>query len=408
MCYFNSRNIKFGLTVFLSLISLSFLSRVPWEKSETKKGEVTAEFRVVNVEVNLEDFQDTVRFKEIDHILSTAFSKGQFNGQFLYAEGGNVLYSKSFGYKDLRNKTTLTNDDRFQLASTSKPFTGVAIMLLQDKGLVDIEKTVKEYLPDFLYDSITVKNLLQHRSGLPNYIYTADIHWDASTIRSKRKSITNADITSLFKKHVKNLDFKPGSRFRYCNTNYAYLALIIEAVSKQTYSAFLEANIFTPLNMDKSFVYDHSNPLKDKIAQGFSYSRRLGIYEVKPDYLDAVVGDKGIYSNVEDVFKFDRALYDTTFLSSKSLALLFEPAMPLEGNRNNDYGLGFRVKKEDNGQETPYHNGWWKGFRTYFIHDKNNDRTLIWLNNRSNVTVNKCIDSIMSFDKISQESEDQV
>ena len=107
-----------------------------------------------------------------------------------------------------------------------------------------------------------------------------------------------------------------------------------------------------------------------------------------------MVGDKGIFSTAEDLFLFDRALYCEAFLNEENLTLAFTPAQPFDEKHQQDYGLGFRVKQECNGQKIAYHHGWWKGFRTYFIHDYANHRTLIWLNNRSDVTINPYIEKI--------------
>ncbi|MEG2666468.1 MAG: hypothetical protein RSA02_05575, partial [Bacteroidales bacterium] len=115
------------------------------------------------------------------------------------------------------------------------------------------------------------------------------------------------------------------------------------------------------------------------------------------DYLDGVVGDKGIYSTAEDLFLFDRALYDSRFLHPQTIDSVLTPAIPFDQNHVSDYGLGFRIKRQDNDQQLAYHNGWWKGFRTFFIHDYQNKRTLIWLNNRSDITVTPYINSILQY-----------
>lgn len=385
------------LVLFLSLTGIGFMTPVLWSVNEVETIYEKLDVRPENFDPVLGDLSDSLQYKRIDSVLQSAYKKGRFSGQVLYAQDGKIIYNNSFGYNDFRTKDSITSSDRFQLASTSKPFTAVAVMMLQEDGKINIEDPAINYLPDFPFPNVTVKNLLQHRSGLPNYVHVADQYWDY------RKPITNNDITPLLKAHKDKLDFTPGTCFRYCNTNYAYLALIIEKVTGKTFAEVLRERIFSRIGMENSFVYDCNAPVCSNVVKGYSYSSRRGFYERPADYLDGVVGDKGVYSTVEDMFLFDKALYNNNFLSKKSLDLAFSPAVPLDEKHKQDYGIGFRVKKECNGQEIVYHHGWWKGFRTYFIHDYENHRTLIWLNNRSDVTISPYMSFIMDFNSIQVE-----
>lgn len=392
------RSGKWALVILPSIMGIGFMTPIPWQSNQLTAPEVATMTempdRLDNFEPTLMSLDDSVQYHRLDSLLCHAFSSGRFNGHVLYAQEGHIVYNRSFGYKNFRTKDSLSSEDRFQLASTSKPFTAVAVLKLQQEGKIDIDLPVKHYLPDFLHDSVKVRHLLQHRSGLPNYIYIADDHWDY------RKPLTNADITPLLKRYRPRLEFKPGSRFRYCNTNYAYLALIVEAVTGQEFAAVLNDYIFEPLGMSHTFVYNYKERPTSDVVKGYSYSRRRGFYERPQDYLDGVVGDKGVFSTAEDLFLFDRALYSEAFLSGENLTLAFTPAEPFDEKHHQDYGLGFRVKQECNGQKIAYHHGWWKGFRTYFIHDYANQRTLIWLNNRSDVTIAPYIEFIMDFASI--------
>ncbi|MEG2665923.1 MAG: serine hydrolase domain-containing protein, partial [Bacteroidales bacterium] len=274
------KNIKLILVFLLSLSGISFMTPIPWTEINLEKEnepefiEAPSSFSAI-----LNCHTDSCKFREIDRIVQDAYEKGRFNGQILYAENGKILYNESFGYANLKDKSPLENQWRFQLASTSKPFTAMAIMKLQEAGKIDINQLVSTYLPDFPYPTVTVRNLLQHRSGIPNYIYVADKHWDY------RKPITNNDLTPLLQKYAPRLEFTPGRTFKYCNSNYAYLACIIEAVSGEKFATFLQKNIFTPLNMHHTFVYDYTHPQKDSVVTGYSYSRQRGHYERPNDYL---------------------------------------------------------------------------------------------------------------------------
>lgn len=381
------KSLKLLIIPLLSLSGAGFLTDLPWYKVDEKQ-EVTLKGEICFSE-NLACRQDSVKYGQIDDILQKAFTAGRFNGHVLYAEDGKILYNKSFGYENLRTKKELTNASVFQLASTSKPFTAIAVLKLQEAGKLQIDMPVIFYLPDFPYKDVTVKNLLQHRSGLPNYINIADKYW------SKSVPLTNKDLTPLLRKYAKTLVFTPDSRFQYSNTNYAYLALVVEKVSDKKFCDFLKEEIFTPLGMENSYVYNPFTKNNKNAVVGYDYSRRSGFFERPCDFLDGVVGDKGIYSTAEDLFLFDQALYDYNFISQQSLNAAFSPAIPFDEKHNRDYGLGFRVKKNEDGNDIAYHNGWWKGFRTFYIHDYQNKRTLIWLNNRSDVTVTPYMNSIL-------------
>ncbi len=241
---------------------------------------------------------------------------------------------------------------------------------------------------------------MQHRSGLPNYLHLVHKNWNY------RQPLTNADLTPLIKKTKAKLRFTPDSKFQYCNTNYAYLANIVEKVSKQKFHDYLKCEIFEPLSMNKSYVFSYDDRHSYTAVKGYDYSRKRGFFERKADYLDGVVGDKGVFSTANDLFLFDQALYDYKFISKSLLDLAFTPARPFDEKHNRDYGLGFRVKLADDGQTTvAYHNGWWKGFRTYFIHDYEKHRTLIWLNNRSDVTITPYMGEILDQTGLSEEEQ---
>lgn len=379
---------KFYKLLSIACIVLIFTS---FSKSKEKPIVICEDFsEILTVPADIQKNHD------MDVMLTKAFNEGRFNGNILYAENGKIIFNKQFGYENFSTKKALSDTSVFQLSSTSKPFTAIAVMQLYEKGEIDINKPVVAYLNDFPYPNITIKQLLQHRSGLPNYIYVSNKYWD------KKKTLHNKDITPMFVKSKQKLVFTPGSKFQYCNTNYAYLALIVETISKKPFSEYMQEEIFVRLGMKHSFIYNHDERNNKHVVKGYSYSSKRGFYERPCDYLDGVVGDKDLYSTINDLFIFDQALYRSDFISPETLDLIFMPAEPFEGDHLRDYGLGFRLKMESDGQTVAYHHGWWKGFRSYFIHDFENKRTLIWLNNRSDVTVSEYLSAIMQ----STEDED--
>ena len=302
------------------------------------------------------------------------FKRGVFNGNILFAEKGKVIISKSYGYAHVRNKEKLTSKHTFQLASASKPFTAIATLQLIEQGLLSLDDSVKKFFPEFPYSDIDIHQLLSHRSGMSQYTHFCDR--PDSIWPKKDSTITNEDVLQIMTDIVPLINYSPNKRYYYCNTNYLILASIIEKVSGITFEQYLSDNIFIPLGMNSSVVYNRTN--RDQLilpAQG--YEGKIPWEDV---YLNGCVGDKGVYPSVEDLLKFDRAL-NANFLISDSLKTLAYEGKSKTFKRIQNYGYGFRIKNHPKIGKIVFHTGWWKGFRVYFIKVMKNDRTIIVLNN---------------------------
>lgn len=295
-----------------------------------------------------------------------------FNGAVLYAVDGNIEYSKAFGFGNLRKRDTLHIESSFQLASVSKPITAVATLLLIDQGIIGLEDSIQTVFPDFPYTDISIRMLLNHRSGLPNYMYFADSLWP-----DRELSITNRDVLDLMIKHQPQRYYPPDKRYNYCNTNYVLLALIVEEMSNMAFDLFVKTRIFLPLEMHNSHVYNKSTtPINFNKVLGYTSGRRIA----DNTYLNGVVGDKGVYSSVVDLFKLDQALRGGELISEELLNLAFE-AQHKDLYAWDNYGLGWRIDGADPLNKVVYHTGWWKGFRSYFIRELGSNKTLIVLSN---------------------------
>ena len=303
-----------------------------------------------------------------------------FNGTVLYAEKGRIILQKAYGYKNVRRKKdSLVTSDAFQLASVSKMFTATAIMILKNDGKVDYDEDIRTYLPSFPYEGVTARQLMTHRAGLPRYMSVAHDKWT-----NKKIPMDNDDMLDLFVEYNPDMYFKPNSGFHYCNTNYAMLANIVESVSGMHFDEFVEARIFEPLGMNHSFVYnmrgDSSVSLYVKKGVPGYYHKGWRWREMTNEYLNGVMGDKNIYTTVEDLYKYDRAMDSFTLLPDSVISEAFEPGSPKYWKRKNNYGFGWRIKQEMD--STVYHFGWWKGFRTFYIRDMKHQKTLIVLTNK--------------------------
>ena len=331
------------------------------------------------------------RIKKIDSLLNSVYSNKKINGNFLIAEKGKVIYSKSFGYANEETKEKLNGNSVFELASCSKQFTAMAIMILKEKGKLNLDDDIKNFIPALSsYKGITIRNLLNHTSGLPDYMELMD------TLFDKSKIATNNDIIAIFNKHNPKILFEPNAKYEYSNTGYALLASIIEKASGLTFADFLNKNIFKPLQMKNSFVYTRRlSPKKiGNYAFGYVYSDNLKKY-LLPDeitetkmviWLDGIVGDGCVNSTVNDLLKWDRALYTNKLLSAVGMKEVFEVAT-LNDKSKTKYGFGWDVEENADFGKIVSHSGSWPGYITYIDRHITNDKTIIILQNHNNVSI---------------------
>ena len=330
--------------------------------------------------INLDQITLDKKAHYLDSIFSRLHKRIGFNGTVLYGEKGRLVYKEAFGFADKRKNDSLTTTSAFQLASVSKMFTATAIMILEEKGMLDFDDTLTKFFPAFPYKNVTVRHLLTHRSGLSRYMSLAHEKW-----KEKTQPFSNRDMVNLFIRHNTRPYFKPDQGFHYCNTNYALLASVVEEVSGQSFDKFVKMHIFRPLHMDDSFVYNHNYDTVvpyyvERGVPGYEYYG-WRLREYRDYYLNGVMGDKGVYSTVEDLFKFDQALYNGLILQENTLREAYKPGSPKYWKRKDNYGFGWRIRSRED--SCVYHYGWWKGFRAFFIRDLEQEKSIIVLNNRS-------------------------
>ena len=312
----------------------------------------------------------------IDSFFLNRYTRGLFNGAVLFAEGKNTIYKNALGYGNFRKKDTLTIDSKFQLASVTKPLTAYGIMLLEKEGKISFQDSIRHFFTNFPYENITLRQLLIHRSGLPAYMYFADELWKED---DRDITINNFDVIDLMIEYEPMRYYYPGQRYNYNNTNYSILAAIIEHVSGMSYENYMQKYVFDLIGMTNTEIYNREiNPENPFPVIGYNgYRRKAG-----NTYLNGVVGDKGIYSTVEDLFKFNRALFEYKQLDSTKTKLAYQLAHE-ELHDHDNYGYGWRVNLRPDSTKIVYHTGWWKGFRSYFIRELNTEKCIIVLTNRS-------------------------
>ncbi|MBC7851028.1 MAG: beta-lactamase family protein [Chitinophagaceae bacterium] len=297
--------------------------------------------------------------------------KGRLNGAILVAKDGQILYEKYDGFSMYRSKKdSITANSSFHLASVSKTITGIAVLKLSQDGKLNVNDSITKYFPAFPSPGVTIKSLLNHRSGLPNYAHFMDrLGWD------KKTKVTNHDVLDFLIARHEDIDIGAADRrFSYSNTNYALLALIIEKASGMSYKEYLKQTIFQPFGMKDSYVFT----LEDSARSMPSYFNNGRQYAF--DFLDLVYGDKNIYSTPHDLLKLDIALSSGVILRQDILDAACTP-YSFEKPGTHNYGLGWRLLMLKNGKKVIYHNGWWHGNRTAFYRLPEEKVTIIALCN---------------------------
>lgn len=316
--------------------------------------------------------------KQLDSFYAIQVKAG-FNGSVLIGYEGKILYERYFGHSNREAKIPLNRDASVQLASITKTFTGAAVLYLYQNKYLNIDDPVNHYLPSFPYEKITVRMLLNHRSGLPEYL-----HWAPQFLKNGSTPIYNNQLLSLMAKHKPPLQFRPDTRFKYCNTNYAVLASVIEAVSGMSYKEFMEQQIFRPLGMNNTFVFDPAEGLPQSATISYKYNWVRDAVM----FADGVYGDKGIYSTVQDMYRWDQSFYQNKLLDNETMELAYGPcSFEKPGVRN--YGLGWRMLCYPDGYKVIYHNGWWHGNNTCFYRFIQDNFTIIVLGNKYNKGIYK-------------------
>lgn len=307
----------------------------------------------------------------IEHFYDKLWRRDDLSGGFLVAKNGKIIFEHYGGFANRSEKEEINFQTPIHLASVSKVLTAAVVLKLIDRNKLQLDQKVNTLLPEFPYEDITVRMLLNHRSGLPNYAYVLDDRaiWD-------RSMLTNKDVLELFAQHKFGLYFKPDKKFGYCNTNYAMLALIIEKITHMRYHDAMKKILFDPLGMKNTYVFDYQ---KDRTTASRSYKGNNVLYGY--DFLDDVYGDKNIYSTPRDMLKFDLATYSKNFLNPELYKEVFQ-GYSYEHKGTKNYGLGIRMHEWETGEKLFYHNGWWHGNTSSYVTLKKDTVMMIALSNK--------------------------
>jgi CubicO group peptidase (beta-lactamase class C family) len=363
------------------------------DKYQLKRDASTAPVIPAVLPPSLEKNEFRKIFEAADDFYESTLKPSRFNGGILIAKKGQIVFEKYNGYQNHWNKDMMDSTTSFHLASVSKTFTGMAVLKLWEEGKLGLNDDVSYYLAGFPFAGVTIKTLLNHRSGLPNYVHFMEqLGWD------KKKVVQNEDILKFMIEKKDKLNVaRPDKRFAYSNTNYALLALIIEKVSGLSFAAYLQESFFIPLGMNHTFVFSLDRA-KD-VLPSYNWKNQQEAFT----YLDAVNGDKNIYSTPRDLLKWDYALtYGNIFKQATLDSAYTGYSFEKPGIKN--YGLGWRMYQYPNGKKIIYHNGWWHGNNTVFSRLTEDSATVIVLGNKYNRRIYDAKKLFSVFDGYSQDA----
>lgn len=324
---------------------------------------------------------------------------------------GRASFAKGYGLANLDSNAPITPRTMFELASVSKTFTATATLLLQDRGQLAITDDVRKYLPELpeyrRNAPIHIRDLLCHSSGLPEYFDFPKVPQRHETYRD------NADFLPMFARLQEDFPqkFKPGEKHDYCNSNYLLLAILVERVSGKSFSQFLHDELFVPAGMGNTFVYQRPGSVPTKHAPecipatGYKWKQRkqawVASWSTPPQRQEKelIVGDGSVWTNLEDMAKWDLAVRAQKFLKPETWKLAITPARGRNGAAF-DYGLGWMTYFDEPSAVYGYgHDGSWSGFSTLYYRYLTNNHTIVILSNRDDTDVDalwEALDTVLS------------
>ena len=337
--------------------------------------------------------QNTLSISErVDSLMNTA---PDFSGVLLIADQGRPVYFKSFGYLDFSTQTKMDTNAVFELASVSKQFTAMTIMMLQEESKLDYDDSLKIFFSELPYPGITIRHLLNHTSGLPDYQSVMDQHWDKSKIAG------NEDCVAYLTKYHPPKHFEAGSKYEYSNTGYLLLASVAEKASGMDFIEFVRQRIFKKVNMTNTDIRTKEEKLAiPDFAWGHIYvpeKKQFISADSFPSsnytiWLGSRKGPGRISSTASDLLKWDQALYTTKLVSEKTLVEAFSPAT-LTNDSTSNYGFGWMIPKGEEGK-TVRHSGDNPGYKTHIIRYIDKNKTIIMLNNNAHARFNELLQSL--------------
>jgi len=322
----------------------------------------------------------------VDKLLDSHAEQDRLSYCLMITRDGEVIYERSCGLEDPESGKPLTSRSSFNLASVTKPFTALCIMQLEAQGLVQYDEDIRTWLQDIPYQGVTVRNLLTHTSGIPEYFeYYRKCF-------PKDRILRNRDVLDLFSREKPALKFTQGEVYDYCNTGYVFLALIIEAASGNPLPDYMVQNIITPAGMEDTFPFMFGQAERPGMVRGFEVTES-GLRLRPLDSMDGTFGDGNLYGSVTDLGKWADALAGGELLELNRLEEAFIPFIP-SGGGGSIYGLGWRINSEEG---FAWHTGSWAGSRNYVRFGRGRGPDVFLLSNSSFEKRDELVDKLNQF-----------
>lgn len=322
------------------------------------------------------------------HYLSELHTRGQFNGNALIIENGEIVFQESFGIGNFDPVDSLELKSVFRLGSVSKQFTAMGIMILKERGKLSYDQDIREFIPELPYNGITIRHLLNHTSGLPDYSRIMDEHWKPGLAydNPERFISGNEDILKMLCEYKPPVHFEPGGKWEYSNTGYNLLATLISRASGTPFNDYLHEHIFKPAGMSNTSVYRYMPGFDAQMPNRvFGFGTKFNgtdRFSTDSHYLNAAYGEGGIYSTLEDLMKWDRVLYTDVLVSKQALEEAFSPGILNNGDKT-DYGFGWFIAISPTGKKAVKHMGGWAGFLTNVYREIEENNCIITLTNNN-------------------------
>ena len=321
----------------------------------------------------------------IEKLVKEAYEKELFTGTWLYAENGEIVSKGAVGFSDPDCKQPIREDSIFDIGSISKHITCTAVMLLRRQGLLDLDDDITEFFPVIPYKGITIRNLMTHTSGLPDYLA-----WVTRTAKKENTIPDNSIIIRFLAESGDKVLFAPGEGWSYCNTGYCLLAEIVAKAAGIPFADFLKKNIFEPAGMSSTaLLHQFKDGPVDNMVQGFTYGENgytLSEHSMFRDLVlraDGSEGDGFVKTNIFDMLTWDRAQREGKVLTKEEQELMYTPAHLNDGRvAGRNYGFGWGINEVPGFGRTARHLGGWPGYRSCYVRYLDTDRVLIYLCSR--------------------------
>ncbi|MBQ6679004.1 MAG: serine hydrolase [Lachnospiraceae bacterium] len=326
-------------------------------------------------------------------LVREAFEEGLFNGTWLYAENGEIVSKGAVGFRDAQDRLPMREDSTFELASITKQFTAAAVMQLVRAGKLSLEDEVTKYYPGLPYPGVTIRHLLTHTGGIPE-TYDDD-NWIMKRYREEKKVAGSDVVIRFLMESGEKPRFAPGEKYEYTNGGYNLLAEIVAKVSGVPFESYLRENIFEPAGMYRTGVchiqteeIPHDNFVRNMVLKDGAYVPVADSDDRDVAAFDGLNGDDYVYSDIFDLFRWDRALREEKLLTREEQQQMYTPGKLNDGSnaganeKNDGYGFGWGIRNDPGLGLIVMHSGGMPGLNTWFERFVDADRVLVLLNCR--------------------------